>query len=198
MTEEEKQLEAEKELAEEKAKEKLKSVDELTELLQSTRSEAKQRRLKERELEEQIATMKAKQKEGEEAKLIEDGKLQELVDSKSTELLELQAKLVTAETVAEEAKTFKAAKVEDAKKKMGSKWLDGYANLSLTELDALVNLVVPKKVGTDNGADGDKPNIELTADQKTEAYAKYPHISPEKAEEYHLHNLIKSGKIKEK
>ena len=69
MTEKELQLEAEKKIAEEsaqkaaeeKAKSELntKSVDELTELLQSTRSEAKTRRLKERELEEKIATMEA-------------------------------------------------------------------------------------------------------------------------------------------
>lgn len=200
MTDEEKQQEAEKKLAEEKAKEelKLKSVEELTELLHSTRSEAKQRRLKERDLEAEIAEMKAAQQKIDDDKLIADGKTKELLEAKILELTNTQTELEKIKIVAEESTTFKAAQVEIYKKQMGSKWLDEYANLSLTTLHTLVNNAVPVKVGTDNGADGDKLKYELTADQKREAIAKYPHIDEKKAYEYHTDNLIKSGKIKEK
>ena len=204
MTDEEKRLEAEKKAADELAKKeaderaaelKKKSVEELAELLASTRSEAKTRRLKERELEEEIAKMKADVKAKEEAKLVEDGKIQELLDSKILEVTGLQSERDKLKIVAEESTNFKAAQVEIYKKKMGSKWNDEYANLSLTALDALVNQAVPKRVGTDPGADAEKPDVELTEDQKRDAVAKYPHVPVEKAYEYHAHNLIKTGKI---
>ena len=72
--------------AEAKAKDKSKSVEELTEQLHQTRSEAKQRRLKERELEEKIAKMEEAQKAQDEAKLLEEGKLKELLDAKLDEV----------------------------------------------------------------------------------------------------------------
>lgn len=205
MNEKELQLEAEKKTAEESAKKeaeekaaelKTKSVEELAELLSSTRSEAKQRRLNERGLEEEIAKMKADIKAKEDAKLLEDGKVQELLDAKLLELTELQSELGKVKIVAEESTNFKAAQVEIYKKKMGSKWNDEYANLSLIALDVLVNNLTPKKVGTDNGADIDHPDIELTADQKRDAQAMYPFGTKEKAWELHKFNLIKLGKIK--
>ena len=206
MNEKEAQLEAEKKAAEElaqkeaeeKAKVGNKSVEELTELLAQTRSEAKTRRLKERELEEKIATMEADIKAKSDAKLLEDGKIQELLDAKILELTSTKTELDKVKIVAEESTNFKAAQVEIYKKRMGGKWLDDYAMLSLTALDTLVNNAVPKKIGTDGGADAEKPDVELTDDQKRDAIAKYPHVKEEKAYEYHIHNLIKTGKIKEK
>lgn len=200
MSDEEKVVEekAASEEAEARAKDNGKSVDELTELLHQTRSEAKQRRLKERELEEKIAKMEDAQKALDEAKLLEEGKLKELLDAKGIELNELRSKALALETVAEESIKFKAAQVAKYKVRMGSKWNDDYEILPLTALDTLVENAVPKKVGTDNGADAEHSGVELSPDQKKDAYAKYPHISKEKAEEYHKHNLIKVGIIKEK
>lgn len=209
MNEEEIKAEAEKKAAEEEAVKKLaeekakgefsgKTVEELVSEIRSTRSEAKERRLKERGLEEEIAKMKAAQKKIDEDKLLADGKLQELIDSKTSELADLQAKLVTAEIVADESKAFKAMQVEKYKKRIGSKWLDEYANLSLIALESLADSLAPKKIGSDNGAGGEIIKVELDADQKRDATAKYPHVSEEKAYEYHRHNLIKTGKIKEK
>ncbi len=208
MTEKELQLEAEKKTAEESAKKKAdelakaelnkKSVEELAELLSSTRSEAKTRRLKERELEEEIAKMKTAQQVAEDAKLLEDGKIQELLDAKMAELTNTQTELEQTKTVAEELTNFKAAKVEDAKKKMGSRWDDSYAVLPLTALDKLANSAAPKIPGSDNGADAEHADIELTADQKRDAEAQYPFTTKEKAWELHKHNLIKYGKLEKK
>ena len=207
MTEEETRLEAEKKTAEESAKKeaeeratelKTKSVEELAELLTSTKSEARTRRLKERELEEEIAKMKAEQKKIDEDKLIADGKLKELLDSKIVELTDTQTKLTSAETRAEESANFKAAKVEEYKTLMGSKWDDSYAKLPLISLDKLVLLSTPKKIGSDNGVDGEHADIELDSDQKRSAKAMYPHINEVKAFEHYKHNLIQTGKIKKK
>ena len=208
MTEQETQLEAEKKIADESAKKladdsakvelNKKSVEELAELLSSTRSEAKQRRLKERELEDEIAKMKATQKAIDDAKLLEDGKIQELLDAKTLELTTTQSELEQTKTVAEELTTFKAAKVEDAKQKMGSRWNDSYATLPLTVMDKLANEAAPKIAGSDNGASGEHADVELTDDQKRSAEAAYAFVKKEKAWEYYKHNLIQTGKIKKK
>jgi hypothetical protein len=200
MNEEEQRLEDEKIEAEAKAKDELKqkSVDELTELLHTTRSEAKTRRLRERELESEIAEMKEAVKAKSDAKLLEDGKIQELLDANILELTSTKAELDKVKIVAEESTNFKAAQVEIYKKAMGTKWVDEYANLSLTALDTLVNNAIPKKIGTDNGADAEHQGVELTTDQKRIAIGMYPHVSEEKAYEHYIHNLIKSGQLKEK
>lgn len=149
-------------------------------------------------LEDKLKDLEDEKKAQKDAKLIEDGELQEVIDSKTSELADLQAKLATAETVADESKAFKAMQVEKYKKRIGSKWLDEYANLSLIALESLADSLAPKKIGSDNGADDEIIKAELDADQKRDATAKYPHVSEEKAYEYHRHNLIKTGKIKEK
>lgn len=202
------QLEAEKKAADDSAKKvaddlakvelNKKSVEELAELLSSTRSEAKTRRLKERELEDEIAKMKATQKAIDDAKLLEEGKIQELLDAANTTLTTTQSELEQTKTVAEELTTFKAAKVEDAKQKMGSRWNDEYSKLSLTVLDKLANEAAPKIAGSDNGANGEHADVELDADQKRDAQAKYPFTKKEKAWEYYKHNLIQTGEIKKK
>ena len=154
---------------------------------------------KRQELEEKLRLVEVEKKSAEEAKLIEDGKLQELINAKSLELTTIQELLKTANARAEESDKFKAAKVEEYKKLLGDKWLDDYASLSLTALDSLAKSMLPKTViHTDGGATGQHLSIELTPEQKREAYGMYPHLSKEKAEEYLKHNLIKSGKIKEK
>ena len=154
---------------------------------------------KRQELEEKLRLVEVEKKSAEEAKLIEDGKLQELINAKSSEITTIQELLKTANARAEESDKFKAAKVEEYKKLLGDKWLDDYASLSLTALDSLAKSMLPKTViHTDGGATGQHLSIELTPEQKREAYGMYPHLSKEKAEEYLKHNLIKSGKIKEK
>lgn len=160
-----------------------------------------EKKLKEKaqRLEVELDGIKAKQKADTDAKLIADGKLQELIDTQKSDLATKQTELDTAKTEAEESKTFKAAKVEEYKKKLGDKWNNEYGKLSLIALDALVNSMVAKAdIKTDGGATGEHIEIELTADQKKDAKEKYPYATEEKAYEFHKHNLIKTGIIKPK
>jgi len=153
-----------------------------------------------KQLEVDINTMKANLKTEADAKLKEDGKLNELITAKEQELLLKQTELENYKVKADEMEQFKTSKIDAAKLKLGTKWNDEYSKLSLLALDALVNSIITssKDLSLDKGATGEHASIELTADQKRDAYAKYPHISKEKAEEYHKHNLIKVGIIKEK
>lgn len=171
---------------------KEKNVDDLVNIINDTRTEARDRRLKERELEAELEKIKAETKEKTDAKLLEDGKLQELIDSQKKEL--------AAKTVqADEMRQFKDSRIAHYKTKHGDKWLDEYSNLSLTAMDALDKSLTSSNGGggrTDVGASGDKVKIELTAEQKIEAKGMYPHLPEAKAYEYHTHNLIKTGKIK--
>ena len=199
--------EEEKKAAEAKAKEELeaqkkslegKSADELIDIIRQTRSEAKDRRLKERELEEELQKMKDAQKAKEEAKLKEDGKLKELIEAKEKELSNFQSEVTTYKTKAEEFEQFKQSKIDDAKKKLGDKWDEDYSKLSLTALDKLVNSLTleGKNINVDKGSKGDEVKIELTEEQKKTARAMYPYYAVEKAYEYYTDNLIKTGKIK--
>jgi hypothetical protein len=208
MSEEETRLEAEKQAAEEVAKKladeraaelsKI-SKEELAELLSQTRSEAKERRLKARELEDEIVKLKAATKKVDEDKLIADGEIQKLLDSKILELAEVQTERDKFKTEAEESKAFKAKKVEGYKIELGDKWNPDFANLSLTALNDLVGMTKGKtKIISDNGSNGKHSGVELTADQKRTAIGMYPHVSEEKAYEHYVHNLIKSGQLKEK
>ena len=150
-----------------------------------------------KQLEGEIKIMKDAQKAEADAKLIEDGKLQELIDAKTLELSTMQTELQTAKTEAEESKTFKAAKVEEFKKKLGDKWNDEYAKLSLLALDLLVTSMEGKpNIKTDGGVTGEQVDIELTAEQKKDAEMKFPFSSKEKAWEFQKHLLIKNGTIK--
>ncbi len=160
-----------------------------------------EKKLKEKaqRLEVELDGIKAKQKADADAKLIEDGKLQELIDTQKSDLAIKQTELDTAKVEAEESKTFKAAKVEEYKKKLGDKWNDEYGKLSLIALDVLVNSMVAKSdIETDDGVTGDHVDIELTAEQKKEAKALYAFVPEKEAFEMHKHNLIKMGKIKPK
>jgi len=149
-----------------------------------------------KQLEGEIRTMKDAQKAESDAKLIEDGKLQELIDAKTLELSNMSTELQTAQTEAEESKTFKAAKVAEYKKKLGDKWNEEYAKLSLLALDLLANTMTKPDIKTDGGVTGEHVDVELTAEQKKDAEEKFPYSSKEKAWEFHKHNLIKIGTIK--
>ena len=208
MNEEEKAAAAEKitadetakKVAEAKAKElSNKSVEELINEIHSTRSEAKERRLKERLLEEEISKMKAAQKKIDDDKLIADGKLQELLDSKTIELTDIQSERDKFKLEAEESKKFKASKVEGYKTELGDKWNPDFENLSLIALDDLVAMTAGKnKINTDDGSNGEHSKINLTAEQKKEAYNRYPYISKERAEDNYKHNLIKQKEREKK
>jgi len=151
-----------------------------------------------KQLEGKIKQMEDTKKAEADAKLLEDGKLQELIDSTKIELAETKSKLEAAESEAEESKTFRGAKIEEYKKKLGDKWQEDYSNLSLIALDKLTSqlLGVKPSPATDKGATGEHTEVELTAEQKKEAELMFPYAPKEKAWEFHKHNLIKLGTIK--
>ena len=152
-----------------------------------------------KQLEDELKAMKAQQKANEEAKLVEDGKLKEVITAKEQELSATRTELEKAKQEAEESKQFKAEKVKEYKSKLGDKWNEEYAGLSLAALDKLVTtMVTTKEIKVDKGATGEHAEIELTVEQKKTAEAMYPYTSKENAYEYYKHNLIKSGKIKPK
>ena len=141
----------------------------------------------------------AKRKE-EEDKLKQKGELQKLLDNKDIELSEKDKTLEDLKTKADAFEQLRTAEIDEAKKSLGDKWLDEYANLSLPALRKTVTALKAQLIkipGTDNGGGGDPPVVTLTPDQKKEAKQMYPYISEEKAYEYYMHNLIKM-KVKEK
>ncbi len=171
---------------------KEKNVDDLVSIINDTRTEARDRRLKERELEAELEKMKTETKEKTNAKLLEDGKLQELVSSQKSELSTMTA-------LADEMKQFKTAKIVQYKTKHGDKWLGEYGDLSLTAMDALDNSLTSTNGGkgkTDTGVTTDTTKIELTVEQKNDAIAKYPHSKKEDAYLWHYENLVKRKIIK--
>ena len=132
----------------------------------------------------------SKRKE-EEDKLRQQGELQKLLDAKEIELAQVKTK-------ADAFDELRSMEVEEAKKALGDKWLDEYGNLSLASLRKTVQLfAVNKKVaGTDNGNMGEPATNQLTAQQKKEAYEKFPFMTADKAEEAWMEVLIKTGKLK--
>jgi len=174
---------------------KEKSAEDLIKIINDVSSEAKDRRMEKKGIEDELIKLKAEQKAKEEAKLIDDGKLQELIDAKTTELSDMVTQLSDLKIKADEFSDFKASKIEAAKAKLGDKWQEGYAKLSLLELDNLVNTMSEKSVITgDNGAAADKIKMVLTEAQKKVAHERYPNLPKERAEEYMKHNLITENK----
>ena len=191
----------------EKAQELLKgkSAEDLIKIVNDANQEAKKHRLKKNESEEERDKLiqerdklVKEQKARDEKKLKADGKLQELIDFKETELGSQRVELDSLKVKADEFEVFKAAKVETAKAELAEKWLDEYAKLSLSALDSLVKSIAGSKDTPhgDDGASGGKVIITLTAEQKEEAHTQYSHLDKSKAEEYFAYNLIKYKKEK--
>ena len=169
------------------------SADELRQILRETRSEAKTYRISLRELQKRQEQLDADKRKEEEDKLKQKGEYQKLLDAKEKEFEAIKPK-------ADAFDELRLSEIDEAKKSLGDKWLDEYANLSLPALRKTVTALKAQLIkipGTDNGGGGDPPVVTLTPDQKKEAKQMYPYISEEKAYEYYMHNLIKM-KVKEK
>jgi DNA gyrase/topoisomerase IV subunit A len=171
------------------------SPSELIEIIRQTRSEAKEKRLLNKELSERIAEIdKAKLLE-EQKKLEEEGKFKELLTAKEIEIENLNK---TLKPKAEEYDKFRQEEIEQVKKILGDKWDDEFSNLSLPALRKMAVTLSkkpePNLDGGSNGANGG--GKELTADQKREAYEKFPLMDKSKAEENWKYVLQKTGKLK--
>ena len=159
--EEKKAAEVAKKKEEDSSQSKLKelSADELIDIIHETRKEAKERRLKEKELSEKLSTLEAKIGEEEQNKKIAEGKKDEVI-------LELQQKLKTKD---DEYKPFidKASKYDEydsskrtkLKETLKDNWLPSFENMPLIELEELASRLNSgvKLLDTDNGANKKPP-----------------------------------------
>ena len=141
------QLEAEKKSLEGK------STDELLEIIRETRNEAKQRRLKEKELNDKLAAFEAEKEQEAQQKKIAEGKKDEVI-------LELQQKIKAKEEeyspFIEKAKKFDeydSSKRNKIKSTLGDGWLTSFDNMPLNDLEELAVKLNPdvKLIDSDNG-----------------------------------------------
>ena len=141
------------------------SADELRSIVRETRSEAKTYRVSLRELQKKQEQLDADKRKEEEDKLKQKGEYQKLLDAKEKEFEAIKPK-------ADAFDELRLSEIEEAKKSLGEKWLDEYANLSLPTLRKTVTALKAQLISipsTDNGGGGDPPVITLTADQKKAA-----------------------------
>jgi len=166
MTDEEtKALEEAKKKEAEASKSKLKelSTDELIDIIHDVRQEAKQRRLKEKELNEKLEAIEAEKSKQEQDKKIAEGKKDEVI-------LELQEKLKKKD---EEFKPFvDKAKLHDdydsskrnaIKEVLSDNWLASFENMPLAELEQLASKLNSdvKLLDTDTGKNKKKAGKEF-------------------------------------
>jgi hypothetical protein len=130
-----------------------KSVDELLDIIKSTRNEAKERRLKEKELSDKLAELQSKFEQDEQAKKIAEGKKDEVI-------LELQQKLKTKDDEykpyiekATKYDEYDSSKRNQLKEILKDDWLSSFENMPLIELETLASKFSfgVKLPDTDNG-----------------------------------------------
>lgn len=107
-----------------------KSVSELIEIIHETRSEAKARRTREKELSDRLSSYEAKQNELEQSKKIAEGKKDEVISD-----LTKQLESVTKD--AEQWKKYFGTKKTKIKESLKENWLDSFDLLPLEDLEAL-------------------------------------------------------------
>lgn len=130
-----------------------KSVAELLDIIKTTRNEAKERRLSEKELKDKLTQLEAKLSDDEQAKKIAEGKKDEVI-------AELQQKLKTKD---DEYKPYidKATKYDEydsskrtqLKEILKDNWLSSFDNMPLIDLETLASKLSfgVKLPDTDNG-----------------------------------------------
>ena len=130
------------------------STEELVKIIKETRSEAKERRLKEKELNDKILEFESKFETEAQNKKIAEGKKDEVI-------LELQEKLKSKDKEFEPLKE-KATKFDEydmtkrnkIKEVLGDGWLNSFNTMPLVELEELASKLNSniKLLDTDNGA----------------------------------------------
>ena len=172
--------------------------EELIDLLKRANAEAKNRRLTNEEIQEELNKFKKK-----EAKVVEDekkkkGEYEDIISDLKKQISELEPK-------ANQFDSFRQSEIDSAKEKLGDKWDDNWADLPLPSLKKIVeatSVEMPsqKKVGTDNPQKGNKEidKVELSEKEKAEALERYPHLSEEKAFELHKQTVINRLKKQKK
>lgn len=172
------------------------SPSELIEIIRQTRSEAKEKRLLNKELSDKLAKIDQDKALEEQKKLADEGKFKELLTAKEKEIETLNQ---TLKPKADEYDKFRQDEIEQIKKVLGDKWDDDFEKLSLPALRKMAVTLSSKKddPNLDKGSVGAGGNGKLlNAAQKKEAYEKFPNWTHEKAEEAWLDVLVSTGQIK--
>lgn len=123
------------------------SPDELVEIIRQTRSEAKQRRLKERELEDKLAGIEIEKSKQDQAKKIAEGKKDEVIQDLTKQLEELKPK-------ATEWDSYNKSKRDTIKDVLKDNWIDSFNLMPLSDLEKLASKFKPGEslLDSDNGS----------------------------------------------
>ena len=135
-----------------------KSADELIEIIRETRKEAKERRLKEKEVSEKLSQLEAKIGEEEQNKKIAEGKKDEVI-------LELQQKLKLKDDeykpVIEKATKYDeydSAKRDELKESLQDSWMTSFDTMPLIELEKLASKLTNVKLPDSDNGSNKKPS----------------------------------------
>ena len=140
------------------------STDELVDIIRQTRKEAKDHRLKARDLADKLEQTDSEKRKGLEDKMKADGEIQKLLEQRDKELESMKPK-------AEAFEHLRMAEIEDAKRILGDDWDEEYSNLSITALRRTIQLLEERRAvaGADNGKIPEPPKVQLTDAEKKEA-----------------------------
>lgn len=161
MTDEEiKQAELEKQKSAEAEKKSLegKSATELIDIIRETRTEAKERRLKNKELEERLNLIETDKQKAETEKKIAEGKKDEVIAELQKKITDQEKDFEPVKEKAKKYDDYDAAKRADLKSKLGESWMDSFNMMSLIELEKLATKLDPniKLADHDNGTNKKK------------------------------------------
>lgn len=123
----------------------------LREIVLETRSEAKQRRLKEQELSEELETLRAEKAKQEQDKKLAEGKDKEVIVDLTKQVDDWRTKYLQIKT---EYEIYETSENDQIKKIMGESWTDSLLKLSLAERKKLASKFTPGEslLDSDNGS----------------------------------------------
>jgi len=168
--------------------------DELVDIIRQTRTEAKNYRLELKSLKEKQQEFDTQKRKEEEDKLKAEGEYQKLLAERERELEAIKPK-------ADAFEKLRLAEIDETKTELTKldKWDEEYSNLSIPALRKLRSSLLKtngKPEDVDDGKPADPPKVTLTAEQRKEAYEKFPYQTKEQAEQSWFEVLRKTGKIK--
>ena len=139
-----------------------KSSDELIDIIRETRNEAKNRRLKEKELADKITELEAKVTQTDQDKLLAEGKKDELIETLKTQLKSKDDEYKPFKEKASKYDEYDAAKRTKIKEILSDDWMPSFDNLPLIELEELASKLNSnvKLKDSDNGTNKAKPGKE--------------------------------------
>jgi len=135
-----------------------KTATELIDIIRETRTEAKERRLKNKELEERLNSIETDKQKAETEKKIAEGKKDEVIADLQKKIEDQTKDFEPIKEKAKKYDDYDAAKRADLKSKLGESWMESFNTMALIELEKLATKLDPniKLVDTDNGTNKKK------------------------------------------